>query len=160
MSEESKIALEKTISEESVNEEIKENKSTIENVNDNNQDENNIEDDDDEIDMSPAESCGFCAHFLNSPCAKEFDKWRKCVEKAKDNEDDFTKTCMKFTSSLAICTENNKDYFDVPEEEVDEANINDSDINDDNDDNNGSNADNSNGNSNNEEKNEDISKND
>ena len=51
------------------------------------------------------------------------------------------------------------------EEEVDEANINDSDINDDNDDNddnNGSNADNSNsnGNSNNEEKNEDISKND
>ena len=138
MSEESKIALEKPLSVESEKEEKKEIESTTETVDDtkdNNIDEkskssdmNEDDDDDDEIDMSPAESCGFCAHFLNSPCARQFDKWRKCVEKAKENdEEDFTKTCLKFTSALAICTENNKDYFDASEDEIDESSSDDGD---------------------------------
>jgi hypothetical protein len=40
--------------------------------------------DDADIDMSPAESCGFCAYFLNSPCKKAFHKWRLCVESKKE----------------------------------------------------------------------------
>lgn len=50
--------------------------------------------DDADIDMSPAESCGFCAYFLNSPCKKAFHKWRLCVESKKEG--------MSFSLSFSL----------------------------------------------------------
>jgi hypothetical protein len=70
------------------------------------------EDDDDDFELSPEkEDCPFCQHFLQSPCAKQFMRWSKCVDKCKADNTDFVTVCETLTTKLLVCTEKNIDYF-------------------------------------------------
>ena len=88
------------------------------------------DDPDEEVDMSPAEHCGFCSFFLNSPCKREFHFWRKCVESKKENGQDFTEACIKYTTKLALCVDMNKLDFGEGAEGGDGEGSNDSENND------------------------------
>ena len=59
------------------------------------------------------EECPFCRHFLQSPCANQFKKWSKCVDKCKVDETDFVKVCEEYTKDLLDCTALHVDYFKV-----------------------------------------------
>jgi len=80
--------------------------------------------------------CGFCAFFLDSPCARTFKPWSRCVDNAKkgDNvtthsfitisrlnhteqylieEKDFIEVCSAYTDALFKCQSDNKEYFEA-----------------------------------------------
>lgn len=57
------------------------------------------------------EKCSFCKHFLKSPCKSQFKHWSKCVDKAKEDNDDFVSVCTSQTEALIMCTTANPDYF-------------------------------------------------
>lgn len=70
------------------------------------------EEDDEEFELTPEkEDCPFCQHFLKSPCAKQFIKWSKCVDKCKADDTDFVTVCEDYTTKLLVCTEKNVEYF-------------------------------------------------
>ena len=68
------------------------------------------------------EECPFCRHFLESPCANQFKKWSKCVDKCKADNTDFVKVCEAFTKDLLDCTALNVEYFKVIPEADSESN--------------------------------------
>ena len=55
--------------------------------------------------------CGFCRHFLDSPCKVPFKTWSLCVERAKESEKDFVEQCSSATADLVECTSKYPDYF-------------------------------------------------
>ncbi len=62
--------------------------------------------------------CGFCRHFLDSPCKVPFKAWSICVERAKESEKDFVEQCSSATADLVDCTSKYPDYFrEVAEKE-------------------------------------------
>lgn len=70
------------------------------------------EDDDENLDLDPEkEDCPFCKHFLMSPCAKEFRRWSRCVDKCKADESDFITVCETYTAKLLDCTSSHTEYF-------------------------------------------------
>jgi hypothetical protein len=77
-------------------------------------------DEDEEVDMSPAEHCGFCAYFLNSPCKLAFHRWRLCVEAKKEAGEDFTEHCLGHTQALAACVDKHKLDFGTGDDENDD----------------------------------------
>ena len=70
-------------------------------------------DEDDEEWLKSKEECPFCKHFLESPCAHQFKKWSKCVDKCKADDTDFVQVCEEFTKHLLDCTAANVEYFKV-----------------------------------------------
>ena len=70
------------------------------------------DDENESVSIDPEkEECPFCKHFLLSPCAVEFKKWSKCVDKCKVDESDFVKVCEKYTKKLLDCTSEHVEYF-------------------------------------------------
>ena len=60
-----------------------------------------------------SEQCGFCRHFLLSPCSEPFKEWSKCVDKAKAEDKDFVEACSIQTNNLMTCTSANAQYFEA-----------------------------------------------
>ena len=58
------------------------------------------------------EKCSFCRHFLGSPCRTDFINWSKCVDAAKESEEDFVAKCQKYTENLVKCTAQYPDFFE------------------------------------------------
>ena len=57
------------------------------------------------------EKCSFCKAFLKSPCKLPFKSWSICVDKAKEEEQDFVTVCSAFTSALLECTSTHNEFF-------------------------------------------------
>lgn len=68
-------------------------------------------DDDDDAWEEQKKKCGFCRHFLESPCKQQFKVWSKCVDGAKDANEDFVVKCSECTQHLITCTADYPDYF-------------------------------------------------
>ena len=88
------------------------------------------EEEDEDLELDPEkEDCPFCKHFLMSPCAKQFRRWSKCVDKCKEDETDFITVCGDYTAKLLDCTSSNTEYFKemaavtIEEESDDESEI-------------------------------------
>ena len=74
--------------------------------------EQSVDEIDDEAEWeAKKEQCGFCRHFLLSPCSEPFKQWSKCVDKAKAEDKDFVEACSIQTNSLMTCTSSNAQYF-------------------------------------------------
>ena len=67
--------------------------------------------DDDAAWEEQKKKCGFCRHFLESPCNRQFKVWSKCVDGAKEADEDFVVKCSECTQQLITCTADYPDYF-------------------------------------------------
>ncbi|KAK9861086.1 hypothetical protein WJX84_003553 [Apatococcus fuscideae] len=57
------------------------------------------------------ETCGFCIFMKGGGCKNEFTGWEKCVDQARETEQDFTEGCREQTQALQQCMLDNKDYY-------------------------------------------------
>ena len=57
------------------------------------------------------EKCSFCKAFLKSPCKLQFKSWSICVDKAKEDNEDFVSKCSEFTDALLECTSQHSEHF-------------------------------------------------
>lgn len=58
-------------------------------------------------------NCSFCLFMKGGPCRKVFQEWEKCVDKAKEKEEDvdFVDECSKQTFALKDCVDMFPDYY-------------------------------------------------
>ena len=57
------------------------------------------------------ETCGFCAYMKGGSCKNEFIGWEKCVDAAKEKEEDFVAKCFEQTAKLRECMLRDPGYY-------------------------------------------------
>lgn len=62
--------------------------------------------------------CSFCRQFIESPCKEVFKKWSKCVDRCKEEENDFVAICSEQTKGLMQCVEVNSEFFAAKAAEI------------------------------------------